>query len=126
MRYLADERLRQPAVAQRLQALLRNVEQCYERTGWMPDIGGRVYVPGELYNIRRTDNLVLGVDGRWWLVDVGATELFHNRTWPTGRFHARLMLRALRRFSVDLDSFASLGTGKQGHTQGRWSAHAAR
>jgi len=79
------------------------VERCWQETGWLPDVGGRVYFPWELYVPLRTDNVVLDTSGECWLVDVGATAIFHCARWPTARLHAALMLGAIRRCSVALD-----------------------
>ncbi len=124
LRQVSDAQLAVPAVSAPLRGLLAQIAMCYAQTGWMPDVGGRVYVPGELYDVRRTDNLVLGADGRWWLVDVGATALFHHRKWPTGWLHTRFLMAAVRRFDrklaqqhADVDE-ASRAPGMRMHASG--------
>lgn len=73
------------------------VQQGWAAGGWLPDIGGRVYLPGDLYRPLRTDNVVVDDMGSCWLVDFGAGAVFHSARSPFGRLHAALMLRAIRR-----------------------------
>jgi hypothetical protein len=86
-----------PLIAPALCRFWEGVERCWHATGWLPDVGGRVYLPWELYSPLRSDNVVIDPAGMCWLVDVGATRLFHSAALPTGRIHAALMLLALRR-----------------------------
>lgn len=118
LRDVPDAKLHDPAVAAGLRALLEGAERCYAETGWLPDLGGRVYVPGELYDVRRTDNVVLGADGGWWLVDAGATALFHSRRWPTGWMHTQRMLRVIRRLARELGSTSMVDEGEEGADRG--------
>lgn len=64
--------------------------------GWLPDIGGRVFMPWELYRPWQTDNVLVDGAGDCWLVDVGASAVFHSARSPLGRLHAALMCCALR------------------------------
>lgn len=97
LRRLGPAELAAPRVAATLDRFWAGAERCWQETGWLPDIGGRVYLPWELYQPLRSDNVLVDAARRCWLVDPGATALFHCARWPTARLHAALMLAALRR-----------------------------
>jgi len=102
LRHLDCGTLVRSGAAESLLPVLEAIDMCYRETGWLPDIGGKAYLPWELYDVSRCDNLVLDRQGAWWLVDVGATALFHSRRWPPARLHLFLMRRALRLWIMTL------------------------
>lgn len=97
LRCISAAQLADPKVVQALCHFWRAVESGWRAAGRLPDIGGRVYTPWELYSPLRTANVVVDTRGNCWLVDVGADTIFHNMQSPLGRLHGFLMLRAIRR-----------------------------
>ncbi len=71
--------------------------RCWQEEGWLPDVGGRVYLPWELYDPFCSHNVVVDTVGRCYLVDAGCTALFHCRRSPLARIHAAIMCWSLRR-----------------------------
>ena len=96
LRRLSARQLADPAVLRSVVQFWHAVAQGWTKVGWLPDIGGRVYLPWELYRPLRTDNVLVDMTGACWLVDVGASATFHNAHSPLGRLHATLMLRAIQ------------------------------
>ena len=103
LRQLTAVQLADPLVLHSLQQFWRAVAHGWQRIGWLPDIGGRVFLPWELYRPLQTDNVLIDGTGACWLVDVGATATFHSARSPVGRLHATLMLRAIRQCARRLD-----------------------
>lgn len=97
LRHLTHADLADPRLAAALDTFWDAVERCWRETGRLPDIGGRVYLPWELYRPHCTDNVLVDLERRCWLVDPGATALFHCARWLPARLHAALMLRAVQR-----------------------------
>jgi hypothetical protein len=100
LRRLSAVQLADPVVLHSLVQFWHAVAQGWTKIGWLPDIGGRVYLPWELYRPLRTDNVLIDGTGACWLVDVGASATFHSARSPVGRLHAALMLRAIRRCAL--------------------------
>lgn len=110
----------QHAIAIGLHDMLQGIARCAQETGWLPDVAGRLSRPWQLYDVRRTDNLVLDPGGAWWLVDTGVTALFHHGYWPTAVVHRWLMLRAIRRLDVRLLAWLTAeDEGQQTNKRGR-------
>jgi hypothetical protein len=105
LRRLSAARLRDPTVVRSLCELWYGALLAWRIGGRLPDIGGRVHRPWELYRPLQTDNVVVGAGGKCWLVDVGASTAFHSARSPFGRLHAGFMVRALRQ------SMRQLGCG---------------
>jgi hypothetical protein len=97
LRRLTPARRSDPKVIRSLCCFWAAVHRGWLTGGWLPDIGGRVHLPWELYQPWQTANVLVDVAGNCWLVDVGASTVFHSARFPFGRLHAALMLRALRR-----------------------------
>ena len=111
LRRLSQRHLADPVLVASLCRFWDAAERCWEQTGWLPDIGGRVYLPWELYQPLRTDNVLIDVgnaEATCWLVDVAASAPFHCARWPTARLHAALMHRAIRRCRARLLARAGL------------------
>lgn len=106
LRQLSARDLAEPRIAAGICAFWRSVGRCWQATGRLPDVGGRIYFPWELYQPLRTENVLVQPDGQCWLVDVAASKLFHSARWPTGKLHAWLLLRALDRAARRLGAAA--------------------
>lgn len=106
LRLLSAGELAEPRRAAGICAFWQSVRRCWQATGRLPDVGGRVYVPWELYQPLKTANVLVQPDGQCWLVDVAASSIFHSARWPTGRLHAWLLLRALDRAARRLGAAA--------------------
>jgi hypothetical protein len=96
LRRLTTPQLADPLVRHSLLQFWQAAAQGWRNIGWLPDIGGRAYLPWELYRPLQSDNVLIDRTGNCWLVDVGASATFHSVQSPLGRLHAALMLRAIR------------------------------
>jgi len=96
LRRLTAARRSDPKIIRSLCRFWAAVQRGWLTGGWLPDIGGRVFLPWELYRPWQTDNVVVDGAGDCWLVDAGASAVFHSARSPFGRLHAALMLGALR------------------------------
>ena len=96
LRRLNAPQLADPTTVRSLCRFWQSVRRGWREVGWLPDIGGRVYLPWELYRPMRSENVVVDADGNCWLVDAAATATFHSARSPLGRLHAALMLRAIQ------------------------------
>jgi hypothetical protein len=96
LRRLDPAQLKDPKTVRSLCRFWAAVHHGWQRGRWLPDIGGRAHLPWELYRPLHTDNVIVDDAGDCWLVDAGASAVFHSARSPFGRLHAALMLRAVR------------------------------
>lgn len=102
LRRLSALQLADPTTIRSLCRFWQSVRRGWRALGWLPDVGGRVYLPWELYRPMHTENVVVAADGNCWLVDAAATATFHSARSPLGRLHASLMLRSIERCLIRL------------------------
>ncbi len=93
-----DAELYGPSMRRELTALNAALDRCSRELGWLPDVIGGPPRWG-MHDVRRSNNLLVDVNARIWLIDPGALFFWFSRRNIIGRVYTGVLLRSARRLA---------------------------
>lgn len=93
---VSDAELRRDPLRGELEAIVAALRRCYREMGWLPDVIGGPPRWG-MHDVRRSNNLLVDLEGRVWLIDPGALFFWFSSRNIVGRVYTRVLLGSAER-----------------------------